>query len=203
MNKRAREIVDTFCTQIIKCETDIEDMWEMRTAVMNQLKSMRNCAKLELYVKIVKSLFNTNELDRFFDYSKFQVSDYSDFLDIIWNHGDVIMNIEKDDICITRFNQFDLSEFLELVSFKLGDTDKPPKNSELTYYVEYVQDHPAAFRQLPRLVYLFYHPRRMKEYRERVALILCARKFGQSDFSIFPTDVVKIIAKLVWQGRFK
>ena len=59
MNKRAREIVDTFCTQIIKCETDIEDMWEMRTAVMNQLKSMRNCAKLELYVKIVKSLFNT------------------------------------------------------------------------------------------------------------------------------------------------
>lgn len=199
MNKRLRELVDTFCEQAIKGANDIEDICDIMEHVKNELGSVKYSLTAGFKQKIAKT--RPNWVD-FFEGADFEIKQRSDFVRICWKHCNIYLTIDRNGVFARREYS---NNYREMLSFDLdkGVVEDPPKDKDLKYRVEFVQRHAAEFKELLKLAYSFYQPRWMNTYRATVILILCARKFGQSDFSRFPTDVVKIIAKLVWQARFE
>ena len=69
--------------------------------------------------------------------------------------------------------------------------------------VRFVTENLEVFKRLPQLVYKFYHPVAIKREADKAILFLCIKKFRPSSLPNWPNDVVRLVAKKVWDMRFE
>ena len=179
-----KRIAEDFCAQLSGHVNNSEDLEDVRKVMVNFLANESQKLQDALTLKIPPTIAS------YVNHSEFESQSATD-IEIRWKKKLLCFNDTSPTL--TRYAN---NREVESITFSaVGGT--------LDVDVAFIKKFANEFRQLAKVVYIFYNQRKMKDYAARTLLILCARKFGQSDFSPIPTDVVKIIATMVWELRFK